>query len=72
MALKFKYKAKEEIPAEHAGFFAERDGAWHLDVEGAVEKTKLEEFRASGSRGSTRMRCGSWPRKNGGWRRRRS
>ncbi|MEI7733549.1 MAG: hypothetical protein WCO56_28525 [Verrucomicrobiota bacterium] len=46
MALKFKYKAKEEIPAEHAGFYTERDGAWLLDADGAVEKTKLDEFRA--------------------------
>ena len=27
MALKFKYKAKEEIPAEHLSFYVERDGA---------------------------------------------
>lgn len=45
MALKFKLKTKEEIPAEHLPLYAERDGAWILDVEGAVEKTKLDEFR---------------------------
>ncbi|MEI7733661.1 MAG: hypothetical protein WCO56_29115 [Verrucomicrobiota bacterium] len=49
MALKYKYKSREEIPAEHAGFYTERDGAWHLDAEGVVEKTKLDEIRASNS-----------------------
>jgi hypothetical protein len=47
MALKFKLKSKEEVPAEHAGLYVERDGAWLLDVEGAVDKAKLEEFRAT-------------------------
>ena len=45
MALKFKFKTKEEIPAEHLPLYAEREGAWVLDVDGAVEKTKLDEFR---------------------------
>jgi hypothetical protein len=45
MALKFKVKSKEEIPAEHVAFYAEREGAWVLDVNGAVEKSKLDEFR---------------------------
>jgi hypothetical protein len=45
MALKFKYRTKEEIPAEHLAFYAEREGAWQLDVEGAADKTKLDEFR---------------------------
>jgi hypothetical protein len=45
MALKFKFKSKDEIPAEHLSLYAERDGAWVLDVDGAVEKAKLDEFR---------------------------
>jgi hypothetical protein len=45
MPLKFKYKSKEEVPAEHLSFYIERDGAFILDAEGAVEKTKLDEFR---------------------------
>ena len=45
MALKFKFKSKEEVPAEHLSLYAERDGGWVLDVEGAVEKGKLDEFR---------------------------
>ena len=27
MALKFKYTRKEEVPAEHAGLYVEREGA---------------------------------------------
>jgi hypothetical protein len=45
MALKYKFKTKEEVPVEHLPLYAERDGAWVLDVEGAVEKAKLDEFR---------------------------
>jgi topoisomerase-4 subunit A len=44
MPLKFKFKTKDEIPAEHLPFYAERDGAWVLDAEGAVEKAKLDEL----------------------------
>jgi hypothetical protein len=47
MGLKFRFKTKEEVPAEHLPLYAERDGAWVLDVEGAVEKAKLDEFRNS-------------------------
>lgn len=47
MPLKFKFKTKEEVPAEHLSLYAERDGAWVLDVEGAVEKSKLDEFRSN-------------------------
>jgi hypothetical protein len=46
-ALKFKYKSKEEVPAESQGLYVEREGAWVLDVEGAVERGKLDEFRAN-------------------------
>lgn len=45
MALKFKFKSREEVPAEHLSLYAERDGAWVLDVDGVVDKTKLDEFR---------------------------
>ena len=47
MALKFKVKSKEEVPAELAGHYVERDGAWVLDAEGAAEKSKLDEFRTN-------------------------
>ena len=47
MALKFKFKTKDEIPAEHLPLYAERDGGWVLDVDGAVEKTRLDEFRTT-------------------------
>ena len=45
MALKFKVKSKDEVPAELSNLYVERDGAWLLDVDGAVEKSKLDEFR---------------------------
>ena len=45
MALKFKFKTKDEIPAELQSLYVERDGAWMLDAEGVVEKSKLDEFR---------------------------
>src|SRR5215475_11003186 len=47
MALKFKYKAKEEVPAESQSLYVERDGGWVLDVDGAVDKSKLDEFRTN-------------------------
>ncbi len=47
MALKFKLKSKDEDPAELVNLYVERDGAWLLDVDGAVDKAKLEEFRAT-------------------------
>jgi hypothetical protein len=46
MPLKLTYPTKAEIPSEIQSHYAERDGAWHLDVEGgAVPKAKLDEFR---------------------------
>jgi hypothetical protein len=45
MALRFKFKTKDEIPAEQSSLYVERDGAWVLDAEGIVEKSKLDEFR---------------------------
>jgi len=45
MALKFKYKSKDEIPAELVALYAEREGAWQLDVDGVADKAKLDEFR---------------------------
>jgi len=47
MALKYKFKTREEIPAELQPYYVERDGAWTLDADGVVEKAKHEEFRAN-------------------------
>jgi hypothetical protein len=47
MALKFKFKTKDEVPAESQSLYVERDGAWMLDVDGVVDKAKLDEFRAN-------------------------
>jgi len=45
MALKFKFKTREEIPAELVNLYVEREGAFVLDAEGVVEKTKADEMR---------------------------
>jgi len=47
MALKFKVKSKDEVPAELSNLYVERDGAWVLDADGAADKAKLDEFRAN-------------------------
>ena len=47
MALKFKYASREQVPAEQAALYVERDGAFVLDAEGVVETGKLDEFRTS-------------------------
>ncbi len=47
MALKFKFKSREEIPAELANLYVEREGVFVLDAEGVVEKAKLDEFRTT-------------------------
>jgi hypothetical protein len=47
MALKFKLKSRDEVPAELSNHYVERDGGWVLDVDGAVEKAKVEEFRTT-------------------------
>src|SRR5882762_7614543 len=47
MALKFRYKSKDEVPAEHLSLYVERDGGFVLDAEGGVEKAKLDEFRTN-------------------------
>ena len=56
MALKFKFKAREEISAEQVSLYTERDGAWVLDVDGAIEKSKLDEIRTSNSDDTDRAR----------------
>ena len=47
MALKFKVKTKDEIPAGLEAHYVERDGAWVLDADGVADKSKLDEFRAN-------------------------
>jgi hypothetical protein len=47
MALKFKYKSKDEVPAEHSALYVERDGAFFLDAEGPVDKGRVDEFRTN-------------------------
>jgi hypothetical protein len=47
MALKFKLKSKDEIPAGLETHYVERDGVWILDADGAADKSKLDEFRST-------------------------
>ena len=47
MPLKYRYTTRQEIPSEQVSLYVERDGAWSLDAEGIVEKSKLDEFRNS-------------------------
>jgi hypothetical protein len=47
MPLKYKYTNAGEVPAELKTLYVERDGAFVLDAEGVVEKSKHEEFRAN-------------------------
>ncbi len=47
MPLKFKFKTRDEIPTDVLGHYVERDGAWVLDVEGAVDRSRVDEFRAN-------------------------
>ena len=47
LKFKFKFKSKEEVPADQQALYVERDGAWMLDVDGAVDKSKLDDFRAN-------------------------
>ena len=47
MPLKFKIAKKEDVPAEQASLYVEKEGIFVLDVEGAVAREKLEEFRTN-------------------------
>jgi hypothetical protein len=45
MALQAKVTEIESVPEALRSSYVERDGAYHLDVEGMVDKTKLDDFR---------------------------
>jgi hypothetical protein len=45
MPLKYKYPNKQDIPAEHAALYVERDGAFYADIEGVTDKAKADEMR---------------------------
>lgn len=45
MAVPFKVTDKTQIPEAFASEYVERDGAWYLDATGAIEATRLNEFR---------------------------
>src|SRR3954452_19655204 len=45
MKLKYRVSNKEELAPEQVPFYTERDGALVLDVDGAIDRTKLDEFQ---------------------------
>ena len=47
MPLKYKYASKDQVPAEHAALYVERDGAFFLDAEGVTDKVKADELRTN-------------------------
>jgi hypothetical protein len=78
MALKFKYKTREEVPAEVVAFYAEREGEWVLDCDGVAEKTASSAVVVATILGriillalaslvpsSTLLNCAGWSRPHG-------
>ena len=51
MALKSRYQKKEEIPSELAAFYAEREGAFVLEVEGGPNLAQAQEALAASRKG---------------------
>lgn len=43
--MKFQYATQAEIPAALQAFYKEEGGVWVLQCDGAVSKTKVDEFR---------------------------
>jgi hypothetical protein len=47
MPLKYRYDKQTDIPSDQVGHYKEHNGSFILDVDGAVDKSRLDEFRAS-------------------------
>jgi hypothetical protein len=45
MKPKFRYANQSEIPEALKSFYIEKDGGWVIDIEGAADAAKLNEFR---------------------------
>jgi hypothetical protein len=45
MKLKYKVTNKEELAPEELPFYTERDGALVLDLDGAIDRKKLDDFQ---------------------------
>jgi hypothetical protein len=45
MKLKYKYEKQAEIPQEVTQLYTEQNGAYLLNVEGVVDRTKMDEFQ---------------------------
>ncbi len=53
---KFKYAKQEDIPEAQKGFYVQgSDGVWYLQVEGAVDKARHDEFRDNNIRLQTEL-----------------
>src|SRR4051794_16733996 len=46
MNLKFKYQKQEDIPSELSQLYSEHNGAFILNVDGAIDQTKVDDFRS--------------------------
>src|SRR3954470_3982570 len=45
MKVKYKYEKQAEIPPEVTQLYAEQNGAYVLNVEGAIDKGRVDEFQ---------------------------
>jgi len=83
MSLKYRYTNQQEVPAALTSHYVEKDGSFVLNVEGAVEKSRLEELSqnnallarermncASDSTASIPMKSANLPMKNAGSKKR--
>lgn len=46
--IKFEYDTEAEVPASLKAFYAEAGGKWTMQVEGAVPKKQMDDFRQKG------------------------
>jgi len=59
MQLKFKYNKQEEVPEEYKAIYVERDGAWFVEVEGAIDAQQAgqREAELSAERNALQGQC---------------
>src|SRR4051812_3933009 len=46
MNLKYKYQTQQEIPPEFTQLYTEHNGGFLLNVDGAIEQSKVDDFRS--------------------------
>src|SRR5258705_401183 len=47
MPLKYRYDKQTDVPSDQVSFYTEHNGSFILDVDGAIDKSRLEELRTS-------------------------